>query len=496
MGIKQLLRILYFSLIFFLLLANSQMLFQDKWVSLSNSYARVRQFYQEEQRPEVVFIGSSHVHYNINPLQIFDEYGITSYDFASPDQDFSASRLYIEESIRMGPPKVIVLEVLNMTRFVNSEVRHRQCLDQLPLSLNKLKYLLYSFERNKLHKSDVKYDSVVSYLFPTLRYHDRWDKLTKNDLDWDPEIPYYHGATHYHGYGPHYYTVEADFSGYDEPIAFDDSILEENEKIFSDIVAMCEQSGVELLLLKTPSPSWRRDKHDLVQRWAEKYHIPFLDYKDFLEEIGIDATTDFMDKSHHLNDNGVTKVSRHLGKYLQEKYQLPDHRGDSRYAVWETDYQIYEQDKASYFLSHETDWSRYLEKLKDPNYTIYVAAKDNLGGVLHPELAKQLCLIREDRGVTIEGKTHSSYLLVIDKGEVIYEKISDQAISYESETGKHRVEMESAHFKAGNKASIKIDYKEYFVDRRGIGIVVYDNILEDVVDCVTFDIHGGGTAYR
>ena len=216
MGIKQLLRILCFSLIFFLLLANSQILFQDKWVSLSSSYARGRQFYQEEQRPEVVFIGSSHVHYNINPLQIFDEYGITSYDFASPDQDFSASRLYIEESIRMGPPKVIVLEVLNMTRFVNSEVRHRQCLDQLPLSLNKLKYLLYSFERNKLHKSDVKYDSVVSYLFPTLRYHDRWDKLTKNDLDWDPEIPYYHGATHYHGYGPHYYTVEADFSGYED----------------------------------------------------------------------------------------------------------------------------------------------------------------------------------------------------------------------------------------------------------------------------------------
>lgn len=124
MRLKQALHVFTFSLIFLLLLGNSQTLFQDKWVSLSNTFTRVKFFYKEKQNSEVVFIGSSHVHYNINPLQIFNQ-GITSYDFSSPSQDFSASKLYMEEVFRVEMPKVITIDALNMEEFVNSEVQHR-----------------------------------------------------------------------------------------------------------------------------------------------------------------------------------------------------------------------------------------------------------------------------------------------------------------------------------------------------------------------------------
>ena len=46
-------------------------------------------------------------------------------------------------------------------------------------------------------------------------------------------------------------------------------------------------------------------------------------------------------------------------------------------------------------------------------------------------------------------------------------------------------------------ASIKIDENEYLLDtQRGLGIVVYDKILDKVIDSVTFDIKNNGKCYR
>jgi len=101
-----------------------------------------------------------------------------------------------------------------------------------------------------------------------------------------------------------------------------------------------------------------------------------------MDQLGFDEKTDFQDKSSHLNDLGAFKLSHDIGEHLKNNYNLPDHRGDPEYARWNDDWQIYQQDKASYFLANETDWTSHLEKLQNPNYTIYFAAKDSIGGRL------------------------------------------------------------------------------------------------------------------
>ena len=37
--------------------------------------------------------------------------------------------------------------------------------------------------------------------------------------------------------------------------------------------------------------------------------------------------------------SGSVKFMNALGKYLQENYELTDHRNDSAYSQWEADYQ-------------------------------------------------------------------------------------------------------------------------------------------------------------
>ena len=57
---------------------------------ISKNYfnTKIRGFYELEPNSlDVVFIGSSNVHCNINPNVIWNQYGITSYDFSCDMQD-------------------------------------------------------------------------------------------------------------------------------------------------------------------------------------------------------------------------------------------------------------------------------------------------------------------------------------------------------------------------------------------------------------------------
>ena len=43
---------------------------------------------------------------------------------------------------------------------------------------------------------------------------------------------------------------------------------------------------------------------------------------------------DTVDKGDHLNLTGARKVTRYLGNYLKENYELPDHREEQSYREW------------------------------------------------------------------------------------------------------------------------------------------------------------------
>ena len=50
---------------------------------------------------------------------------------------------------------------------------------------------------------------------------------------------------------------------------------------------------------------------------------------------------DSADGGMHMNYRGAGKVSAYLGEYLHTHYTLSDHRADSAYALWNTDYREY-----------------------------------------------------------------------------------------------------------------------------------------------------------
>ncbi len=86
---------------------------------------------------------------------------------------------------------------------------------------------------------------------------------------------------------------------------------------------------------------WVSDSEALfntVADFAKEQNIPFIDYCDKIEDVGLDFAND-MNNEGHLNIWGAVKVSADFGNYLEQNFDLPDHRSDSAYAQWDVDYQ-------------------------------------------------------------------------------------------------------------------------------------------------------------
>ena len=59
---------------------------------------------------DVIFIGNSEAYSSIIPMEMWNDYGYTSYVCASPEQLLPVSTKILGESIKRQKPKVVVLE--------------------------------------------------------------------------------------------------------------------------------------------------------------------------------------------------------------------------------------------------------------------------------------------------------------------------------------------------------------------------------------------------
>ena len=124
--------------------------------------------------------------------------------------------------------------------------------------------------------------------------------------------------------------------------------LPDTKKTHMDnIINICRDSGAELILLSTPSPSnYNYAKHTALSEYAEENALVYLDMNLFLKEIGINWKTDTLDNGDHLNLSGAEKATAYLGRFLSDKYDLPDHRNDTAYAAWAEESKDYEKKAA------------------------------------------------------------------------------------------------------------------------------------------------------
>ena len=304
----------------------------------------IADYYDEAGDHDVIFIGDCEVYENFSPITLWEEQGITSYIRGSAQQLIWQSYYLLEDTLRYETPDVVVFNVLSMQYGEpQSEAYNRLNLDGMRLSASKIKAVLASMTEE---------ESFWSYLFPLLRYHDRWSELTARDVTGMFQTE----ELSHNGFLMRVDVRAAENIPNPRPLGnydFADVCWEYLEKMAD----LCEERGIELILIKAPSlyPHWYDEWDAQIAAWAEEKGLRYLNFLSMTDTIGLDFSTDTYDGGLHLNLAGAEKLSSWFGEYLAEEVGLTGHRGEEALeALW--------QAKCDRYYAMEADQLRELEE--------------------------------------------------------------------------------------------------------------------------------------
>ncbi len=322
------------------------LLLLPKYASHSREGNLVAEYYDEtdaENTHQVLFVGDCEVYESFVPATLWQEYGITSYVRGSAQQLIWQSYYLLEEMLEYETPEVVVFNVLSMKYGEpQSEAYNRMTLDGMKLSLSKV---------GAIEASMTEDETFASYIFPLLRFHSRWQELSREDI----EYIFKRDKVAYNGYmiQTNIKPMESSSQGSE---LIDYTLPETAFEYLDKMRVLCEEKGVELVLIKSPTNTWKYWWYDewdsQICDYADEYG---LDYYNFIgnDDIGIDWSHDTYDAGVHLNVFGAEKMTKYFGAILAEKHGVESLKSDIETSeVWNE--KVKEYEKAKLEMMEET----------------------------------------------------------------------------------------------------------------------------------------------
>ena len=329
-----------------LILALLQALLVPKYMESSREGALIAEYYDYAGNNDVIFIGDCEVYENFSPITLWNEYGITSCIRGSAQQLIWQSYYLMEETFRYETPKVMVFNVLAMkydTPESTGSQTQREAYNRMTLDGMRWSDLKWKAIQASLTKEEREWDGAASYVFPLLRYHERWSELTAEDFRyWLTREPVSdNGYLMQTGVKP---LTDAHV----EPPRADYSFGQTSWDYLDKMVDLCRSHGTQLVLIKAPTlyPVWWWEWDQQIAQYAEENGLLYLNMLEYQEEIGIDWSTDTYDTGLHLNVWGAEKAASWFGRILSGECGVPDRREDaSLSALWAEKTETYETRK-------------------------------------------------------------------------------------------------------------------------------------------------------
>lgn len=320
-----------------------QLLLMPKYMTDIKEGALIQEYYDNPEGHDVIFIGDCEVYENISPITLWREYGISSYIRGSAQQLIWQSYYILEDTYRYETPSVVVYNVQPMIYGEpQNEAYNRMTLDAMPLSSSKISAIRASMTDD---------ESLISYIFPILRFHSRWSELSYEDV----RYMFGRDSVSYGGYLMQ--TAVRPMESLPAVKPLDDYTLPDIcFDYLGKMAALCKEHGSELVLVKSPSlyPHWYDEWDAQIVKYASENGLKYYNFLDVSSEIGIDMRTDTYDMGMHLNVYGAEKYSSYLGRILQEEIGITDRRGEAEYdAVWNDLCKRYDDAKSSGSASGE-----------------------------------------------------------------------------------------------------------------------------------------------
>lgn len=339
----------------------------NNFLERKGSYVKNADFYDYKEDYEVLFLGSSHMVMGIAPMELWIDYGITSYNMGNYGQWIPLDYWVLENALDYTRPKLVVIDVHaigNDDMYSEAHISQmHEVFDMMPFSANKLKAV-----RDILPK-----EKYMEFLFSFSFYHTRWSEI--NSSFWNEIETSTEKGANLDNPSSMKGAIVCECK---EPVWIDISSKNEKETIGKEylrkIIELCQREKIDVLLVALPYvPSEGNQEYlNSVQDIANEYGINYLNMN--LEYDYLNYKTDLYDEGH-LNSSGAKKTTCALGQYLTRVYNLPDERNKEVSDIWEKDYQKYADYKVEW-MKQQTNLDSYLMLLANDKYKIVAEVYD------------------------------------------------------------------------------------------------------------------------
>lgn len=440
----------------------------------------------EENTIDVLFLGSSVAATSYIPQELYNHYGITSYNLSSEKQSPIVSYYWLKEALRYQHPKALVLDLHYFfdggdNPLNTQEVYVRRALD----------YMKWSPVKREAVRTVCKIDesqSELSYYFPNIRYHTRWMELTEEDF-FNSDLYEEYALM---GYAPLARCFSVDgFGPYDDEVMEKETDMKPLMREYLDkIVKLCDQEGISLILTSTPMPSADKGRFYTIQKYADEHELLFLDFneKTLYYSIGFDFFSDSHD-SLHQNLWGAKKMTNYIGDVLNHQYNI----GANFDEQWEDSKKAYEEVEKDCEIQRITNINEYIPALDVERYSVFISASGSYVACLGEETILKL----RELGLEVNLQTDLSKESFYYYFAVLADGRTEEYIGYDERTHRSSIRNGEVTYDITGTGSVIIDGVERSMQENGLKIVVYNNKTRKVIDSVCFDASTeGDTIFR
>lgn len=428
-------------------------------VEMKYSESNYGSFFDENEDYDVLFLGSSKVINGFFPMQLWKDYGITSYNWGAHANLLPATYWLFMNTLDYKEPKVVVIDMFQLAsdyKYTSPEYLHNW-IDVFDLSLNKIKAIVdlnsdsnknKAIKDGKLDKSNSA--SVTEFFWDFCKYHSRWNDIY--DESFKPPVLAEKGAQMRLNIFPQER----------RELSTTNTIPDEKVGVIylRKIIEACKERSIEVVLVNLPDGEGEEGLEQAVKmkELANEYDIKQIDFME--DNVIVDYEVDFYD-GKHLNPLGGMKTTDFIGKYLLAECGINSHKGEDVEEYWQDDYRYYCQYKTELFDRTES-LNNSLLLLKDNEFTSFFCI-NNLG-ILEDEVTKKvLDKLGVDRNEIERVFAENGVCYVILKDA---EATNENQVEYLATLGNEYLEM--IETKASDQG-IQLDYSGY-----SMRVIVYN----------------------
>ena len=456
---------------------------------------------------DVIVLGPSVMKNAVQPVILYEDYGIASYNLSCGNQSLACSYYVLQNAIEKDSPELVVLDMTYAEEIfvVRGENAIHYLTDRMPYT---------NIWRNQMIEELVTERSKLEYYFPFYSYHTRWKELTTSDFTASGDYQVYTLGAKISGRTMSY--DSALFTRYDTEA----SLGEIPREYFEKIIALCKENDIDLLLTCCPvvadsgsvSEATYNERLAIMEEVAviaAENDIPFLNFLDNPDALNLDVYNDFQD-GVHLNLSGADKFTDFIGLYISMNYDLPDRREDtdagglfsqSFSGQMEVISENYWDLRRTYSFSTASRTDTYLDVLaeyaEEEDLLILVCAQLMQGTTLSDTVREGLEALGLTGDFTSEDLTN--YIAVLCAGEIL---ATEQAhftddLSYESKVEGIRIELKTNSMSEDDEqAELVIRGADVVpADSSGIYIAVYDMDDRSLLDCAALSFDGSSITH-